>query len=87
MPIVEARVKGLPAVCSDVADMRELLADDPGTAFVANPTDTAEYVRLIAAIFEAGCPKVDCPVIESLSTATEAKKYEEFFKDIVSHAE
>lgn len=87
MPIVEARVKGLPAVCSDVADMRQLLAEDPGTAFVEDPRDTAGYVRLIAAAFEAGCPKIDCPVIERLSTVTEAKEYEAFFHEIVANAQ
>lgn len=53
MPIVEARAKGLPVVSSDVADMRALLRDDPGTAFVDDACDTAGYVRLVSAVFEA----------------------------------
>lgn len=87
MPIVEARIKSLPVVSSDVADMRELLANDPGTVFVDDPRDTGAYVRHISSVFSAGSPKIECPVTDLLSTATEAKKYERFFQEIANHAE
>ena len=83
MPVVEARMRGVPVVSSKISDMAEIFKNDELSFFVDDPRDAETYCRSIRPLLEAqksGTPSTS--LAENLSIPAEVAKYLAFFREL-----
>ncbi len=83
MPVVEARMLGVPVVSSKISDMADIFKEDGLSFFVDDPKDAESYCRMIRPLLEvkkSGAPSAT--LAEKLSVPAEVAKYLAFFREL-----
>lgn len=83
MPVVEARMLGVPVVSSKISDMADIFKEDDLSFFVDDPKDAEAYCRMIRSLLEekkSGVPSA--ALAEKLSVSAEVAKYLAFFREL-----